>query len=318
MFLRKLMSVPLVGFLLSTSLWAFPVAKAPAGLNGLVVFGDSLSDMGNACPKGGGARSNFICHLYPNERFSDGAVWAEHFARNFGWSLSASREGGNNYAFGGATSGSGLLPKVPGVKRQVSSYLEKVQNKVSKDTLVVLWVGGNDFKNGGVGMTSTLENIETSITRLARSGARTFLIPNLPPLNDTPIAEKIFDGVVAIASGVASLLSLDDEDDDFADELAAAKHPVHSFLSATVESLIVSYNTRLAKKLNELERKLKIKIYQPDIFDMFKDLVAQRDQGDLDSASLFYGDFFHPSAHAHKILGNEMTLFLAGKSRTEL
>ena len=50
----------------------------------LIVFGDSLSDNGNA------------------GRFSNGPVWVEHLAKNLALPLRPSRAGGTNHAVGGA------------------------------------------------------------------------------------------------------------------------------------------------------------------------------------------------------------------------
>ena len=52
----------------------------------ITVFGDSLSDTGNAA----------------GARFSNGPVWVEYVARHFGLSVDPVSGGGTNYAVGGA------------------------------------------------------------------------------------------------------------------------------------------------------------------------------------------------------------------------
>ena len=72
---------------------------------GLTLFGDSLTDTGNI--------SELTFGLAPGSdyfdgRFSNGPVWAEVMAQQFGLaSPTHSRGGGSNYAYGGAETGSG-------------------------------------------------------------------------------------------------------------------------------------------------------------------------------------------------------------------
>jgi phospholipase/lecithinase/hemolysin len=67
----------------------------------LVVFGDSLSDTGNA------------------GRFSNGPVWVEHLAKSLGLPLRPSRAGGTNHAVGGARAVGGPNE----LRAQVRGYL---------------------------------------------------------------------------------------------------------------------------------------------------------------------------------------------------
>src|SRR5215212_9367238 len=73
----------------------------PENFPALVVFGDSLSDTGNA------------------GRFSNGPVWVEHVARRIGARLRPSAEGGTNHAVGGARASGG--PN--GLRAQVDAFL---------------------------------------------------------------------------------------------------------------------------------------------------------------------------------------------------
>jgi phospholipase/lecithinase/hemolysin len=62
--------------------WAGASAGYGANYDGLVVFGDSLSDAGNVFAATGGN------YPYPSGRYSNGPVWAEDLAAHAGVALS--------------------------------------------------------------------------------------------------------------------------------------------------------------------------------------------------------------------------------------
>ena len=91
----------------------------------IVVFGDSLSDVGNVNNQTFGISPG---SGYWNGRFSNGPVWVENFAT--GLSLSTptySRSGGTDWAYGGAHTGPGSITHVfftfPNVQTQINNYL---------------------------------------------------------------------------------------------------------------------------------------------------------------------------------------------------
>ncbi|MFM9625753.1 SGNH/GDSL hydrolase family protein, partial [Streptomyces turgidiscabies] len=61
-------------------------------------FGDSLSDGGNVSLATSGATPG---PQYYQGRFSNGLIWADHFAAHFGTTLAPSLAGGTDYAWGG-------------------------------------------------------------------------------------------------------------------------------------------------------------------------------------------------------------------------
>ena len=84
------------------------VAQATAGpppVDRVIVFGDSLSDTGNVFDVFGiPAAPNF------QGRFSNGPVWVEGLAAGLGAPAPMpSRNGGTNYAYGGAETGFGTF-----------------------------------------------------------------------------------------------------------------------------------------------------------------------------------------------------------------
>ena len=163
------------------------VARAEP-ISRIVVFGDSLSDTGNVFAFTGGAIPP--SPPYYSGRFSNGPVWVERMAEKLGLPVPvAYASGGYNYAFGGAETGPSSSQQVsPNVLVQVALYLSHTP---ARSDLFVVWGGANDiFARIG---TSTppdppayVANIASAITTLSLAGGSQFLVPNLPPLGQTP------------------------------------------------------------------------------------------------------------------------------------
>lgn len=176
---------------------AQPALAQPA-YSDVVVFGDSLSDVGNT------HNNTFLSIFYPQAqppnwqgRFSNGPVWAEHLAGGFGLDASTySNNGGTNYAAGGALSGSGtnFFLIVDNLGNQVDDYLGS--NTPAGDELFVLWGGGNDFIeiggslgaafSGGGDPQDVANSITGHIEQLAQQGGENFLVLNMPDLGAIP------------------------------------------------------------------------------------------------------------------------------------
>src|SRR6478736_5079425 len=97
---------------------------ADAGpFNNLVVFGDSLSDVGNIAAQ---PFINTPGPYYWNGRFSNGPVYAETLATGLGLpALANSAAGGTDYAYGGALTTDSPFPDslvVKDVDDQVNQY----------------------------------------------------------------------------------------------------------------------------------------------------------------------------------------------------
>ena len=155
-------------------------------ISDILVFGDSLSDMGNA-------KSSILnvpdTPPYWNGRFSNGPVWIEHLSQAYGINTTygSSTNSGDNRAFGGSQTGQGYsYVLLPNVGTQIDSYISNVKATFGQDELVVLWAGGNDFLYGSGDPDVISSNMISHITALASAGAEKFLIANLPPLEQTP------------------------------------------------------------------------------------------------------------------------------------
>jgi len=162
------------------------IRNAAAGpFSNLVVFGDSLSDVGNI------AQAPFINEpgpYYWNGRFSNGPVYAETLATGLGLpALTRSTASGNDFAYGGAqTTGTGFPDNlfVQDIDDQVSKYLGS--RTANATTLYALFAGANDLLGGQTNMSVPVNSLQSSMNRLITAGARNFVVFNLPPLGNTP------------------------------------------------------------------------------------------------------------------------------------
>jgi phospholipase/lecithinase/hemolysin len=172
--------------------WLGAVSVAWAGpYSQLIVFGDSLSDVGNIASATFGSDPG---PYYWNNRFSNGPVYVESLATGLGLpAISSSTAGGNDFAYGGAqTSGTGGLNGlfIKDVDEQVSQYVST--RTADPNALYLIFAGANDLINGQTNVSVPVNNISQDLNRLITAGARKFFVFNLPPLGYTPR----FDGSI--------------------------------------------------------------------------------------------------------------------------
>ncbi|MDB5892958.1 MAG: hypothetical protein JWQ88_489 [Rhodoferax sp.] len=177
----------------------------------MYVFGDSLSDTGNdfisttaqqLVPAIPPSVSPYA--TYWNGRFSNGPVAVEYLWRLLGRKNAAEvapfladqtmeSKAGVSFAFGGSASGisnptpSGFV--VPGLLGQVDLYTKALKGKKARpNALYTVWTGSNDYLQGITGDPYTVVgNVAQAIRVLYASGARDFMVPNLPNLGRTPL-----------------------------------------------------------------------------------------------------------------------------------
>src|SRR6185312_3675273 len=178
----------------------------------IVVFGDSLSDTGNDAVlsflKFGVPVPGPVAD-YTLGRFTDGpdtlppaqsyfGVWVEQLAAALPAhpSVVASLQGGTNYSFGFAKTGSGttLLTFEPGFSIEVENLGQQINDylathpHIDNHTLFVVWAGANDVLEAGSAgdvVDGAWDEVQ-DIQRLISAGATQFLVPNLPPLGLSP------------------------------------------------------------------------------------------------------------------------------------
>jgi len=212
---------PLVFSLLAALLLAFGPAALQAqdakhapDYTSIVIFGDSLSDTGNVAHLTGakyGIRIPGPDADYTDGRFTDGAdtlppaekyfgVWIEQFAATLPAKpqIKDSLDGGTDYAYGFATTGSGtgiftfgpsdeLSVNVDNIGLQITDYIA-THPKIDDKTLFVVWGGAIDvlYATSDDDVIDAGINQTLNIQRLIDAGATQFIVPNLPPLGLVP------------------------------------------------------------------------------------------------------------------------------------
>jgi outer membrane lipase/esterase len=303
-----------------TTAGAYAQAAIPTPeFTSIVVFGDSLSDTGNVARLSYdkyGLRIPGPVADYTDGRFTDGfdtqpaaqlydGVWVEQLAASMPSKpeVKASLDGGTDYAYGFATTGSGsgaftfgpggvLSVNVENIGQQITDYLA-TKPKISPKTLFVVWGGANDFLQGGISAETifgTAGNQMLNIQRLIDAGATQFIVPNLPPLGLTPR----INGSPAVAAAVDQAIAL-----------------YNSALSSVVQLLL---NSNPSKHLQ---------IAQLDTFGLFNTIVSMpsnyafanvtsSSQGvSVDPDTYLFWDDLHPTTHGHNILAINAAAILA-------
>lgn len=278
---------------------------ALAAYTSLFVFGDSLSDGGNAYTLSGGAWPDSPPYA---QRFTNGPTAAKVLAAQLGIAdFKPSALGGTNYAVGGATTGVGNFNYITGspaglpatiastgMQAQLASFADNWFDAGMAQplfdparSLFMVWGGPNDFFLGlGLGanpvdvLTTAVGNIAGIVGTLAGLGAVDILVPNMPNLATTPF-------------GLSQ------------DELAQSQ----------LGALSAGFNTALAQALGVVGGLFPwANIIEFDTAGFFADLLASpADFGFTDVITpcfligacdgFLFVDGVHPTAQAHSILG---------------
>jgi phospholipase/lecithinase/hemolysin len=207
------------------------LAFAPAGsaLAGpphrFVVFGDSLSDPGNAFILTRDLEIPPFASLIPSApyargafHFSNGPTWVEQLSL-VNHALPSAGPGFlhpqafSNYAVGGARA---RLPGPVDLSAQVRLFEDEFRGHAPAGALYVMWTGGNDVRDAlealaqdPTGVTSVfilqqaVFSIRDNFLTLYGSGARKFLVPNAPDIGLAPAVRLLGPA----AQGAASFLS---------------------------------------------------------------------------------------------------------------
>jgi len=288
----------------------------------IVVFGDSLSDTGNVAHltyDKYGVRIPGPDADYTDGRFTDGAdtlpsaekyfgVWIEQLAAKIPSKpeIKDSLDGGTDYAYGFATTGSGtgsftfgpsdsLSVNVDNIGQQITDYLA-THPKIDDKTLFVVWGGAIDvlYATSQDNVIDAGINQTLNIQRLIDAGATQFIVPNLPPL-----------GLVPRLNGSST-----------------------TSIPATEASAL--YNTVLCSGiglLHDFNHDKRLQIAQLDVFALFNKIVnapanyslaniTDSSQGmAVDPDTYLFWDDLHPTTRGHHILAITAARLLAQRSK---
>jgi phospholipase/lecithinase/hemolysin len=211
-------------------------SAAQSPFSRIVVFGQSLSDPGNAFALRGGTNTppDYILDplLVPGapyarggHHFSNGATWVEQFARSLGLAGSVrpayqSSSDATNFAVAGARArDDGSNVNLPD---QVDAFLQQTGGAAPPDALYVIEFGANDIRDAlvaylvggppaaGAVLTAANISIAQAINRLHGAGARRFLVWRAPNVGLTPaigILNRTSPGVIQLATGLTQLFN---------------------------------------------------------------------------------------------------------------
>ncbi len=261
----------LLGLTLSVATSAAVVSAKP--YQSLFVFGDSLSDIGQVYRVSKQTIPPPL--LYSQGRFSNGAVWVQDLADTLQVPLTLA----NNYAFGGAETGTGNYAgnKLPGLRDEVRFFVE-AHPQANPNALYVVWAGGNDYLDGQTNPDIPVANLMQSIQALIDTGVQDVLVSNLPDLGKIP------------------------------DSLNT---PHAQFLS----QLTLDHNTRLRQALDSLRQSSGINIFLMDSYTLFNTMISNPTQYGLSNVteacllttlactrnpdSFLFWDTIHPTRVGH-------------------
>jgi outer membrane lipase/esterase len=299
------------GLGLSLALFGGQALAQQAEFDGLVVFGDSLSDNGNI-PKLFGIPYPHTMPGYDGGRFSNGPVYAEYLNSLLG--IPGPLE---DYAIGGATTGTTNIGGLPnaGITQEIARYLATDPRPTNRD-LFVLWGGANDYfgyfdaiqacngnptclaglPSGTSVVTNVLTNIASEVKQLALLGGKNFIVPNLPDLGLTPD----FNTNPANAAGAAALTAGHDQG------LALAMGELQRGLAAVgvpVNIRIVDVSALINDVIADPTKYGAVNVTAQCVLD--PTCVAKKDH-------YLFWDGVHPTAFGHEILANYFAASIDG------
>ena len=297
-------------------------SPTPPTFTKIIVFGDSLSDVGNLRDR---MEDNGFSYPGGEYNYSDGrltnssdtdpasdlyvGVWHEQLAREF-LSLDApthSGSGGDSFAFGGATTrdgtrdysiigifGNDIVATIDNMGEQVDDFL--AERAVDPNALYIVWGGGNDFFDDHTdeNVTATAGRMAMLVNRLAQAGARHFLVPNVPALGGVPRYG---------------------DDGETQDEKNEASAEYRNQLEAELDSTFAALTAQGVTGLT---------IYRMDVWSLFirfaadpslygfTDILNDARGEDVDPDEYAFWDDVHPTTAAHYQIAKEANRVLSG------
>jgi len=290
----------------------------------IYIFGDSLSDTGNAKVFSGNAENP----SFPG-RFSNGVVAADVVTAAYGLQATPSlfllgAEAGNNYAVGGARAvdadgdESTFDTNLP---TQINTFLAYHGNSAPADALYLITMGGNDLfaaqaiRSEVVTAESSEERaalriaaresvktaattLEAQVMKLIAAGAQNILIGNAPDIGAVPYTDGLVAGLLANAETNGQI------------RRANRMYGVSTKLSAL-------FNRKLSRAIGRIEKASDLDIMEWDMFAFISNQIEAGEDVGLtntddacDSLPLCEGFLFvdgvHPTTVVHQRAGLEV------------
>ena len=292
----------LSAFFLSFLLVFSNLSQADTAFSQVYIFGDSLSDTGNAASVVGD-----LPPPYYMNRVSNGPVAVEVLAAKLGHTAEASlhffgAEVGSNYAVAGANA---IGDKLEDLSTQIISFQANHGFVAPADALYVIIIGGNDLRDTRKVADLTIAEsivhaaaaeVQHAVENLVQSGARSFLLINAPNI-----------GLIPETRLIASIFN-------------------NTELVKRTSKLSKLYRTVLHDMAEQLKVDHDISIVEPDLFKFFNKLVKKADTYGFSNATdacfstvtlsfhpdcndglnidqFVFIDEIHPTARAHALIG---------------
>jgi outer membrane lipase/esterase len=312
-----------------------PVGATAANFDNLVIIGDSFSDTGNLLELStvilqlnpGAFPMPFpMTPPYAVGRFSNGPLWVETLADRVGYPQAAAPAGvllgattilpgypgGNNYSIAGALAGVGgsVFGENPptGLKVQAALYLQQHGGVADPDTLYIVVGGGNDVRIQTASQSSKVlrdsalkaaaQSYRDVVKSLADSGAKTFVVANVPDFGRSPEAIYIYKKP---ATATDATLVFNRYADQFLDrltddhDLTLAKVDLYALLNAIVHDATQYGGTTFG--ITNIDSPC---LVVPSWFT----------GGDIPGAGTYgcdvslFADYHHPTAKVYELIGN--------------
>lgn len=252
---------------------------AAANLSNIVVFGDSLSDMGNLYKSTNQQLPS--SPPYFEGRFSNGPVWIEQLLTlQFPEREKLPLE---NYAFGGAVAAGDESSMNLGM--EITMYLNGHDQKADPKNLYIIWIGSNDYLKAENVSQDTVkqvnQQIKNGMNQLIKKGARYFLVLNLPDIGKSPKARAA---------------------------LAMEKF----------SNITERHNKKLAKVVSSMNKKVDVMALYVDVNAEFSRLMEQPEQAGFENVvdncleqnsedrtsceNWFFFDSLHPTTKTHGLI----------------
>lgn len=329
---------------LAALLLATATSVPAAPFTGLTVFGDSLSDTGNAAIALGGAVTMPPFPLIPSEPYarpgpllpalSNGPIWAEFVASALklppdaaGRPLAPALAGGSNFAFGGADTGplstGPLTPNVPpsGSPTLLNQFdqFQLSSGPIVPTDLYAVWGGGNDIRRAlDVYSDVLMTSMDPAAALAAASAVIASSVANLSTLL----------GSLA-AGGAQHILSLNAPDLGITPAVKALGADAVSLATGLSEALNIGLGTAILA----IENNFSIDIVEVNLFKVLEPVVTDPNAFGLlnvtdpclqvggsgicaDPASFLFWDGIHPTLAGHRLIAGAVLTALIPEPRT--